>query len=227
MLEVVRRLVERLRRQLADERGGRVVLLSHCLLNQNVRYLGGAGRAGGVRELVDGYLAQGIGIHQLPCPEQQAWGGVLKPRMLAAYGAGGTLRGPVVRLLLRPFIRYTRRVYDRLARSVTHDVLDYRRSGVEVVGFVGIGGSPSCGVRTTLDLPGAVDALTRCPLAQLDRRALNQDVIAANVVAGEGLYVCALRRRFEEAGISMPFAEHDLLRELGVAGETRARRGSP
>jgi predicted secreted protein len=214
----VRRRVEQVRRQLADERGGRVVLLSHCLLNENVRYLGGAGRAGGVREIVDGYLAQGIGVHQMPCPEQRAWGGVLKSRMLVAYGAGGTWRAPAVKLLLRPFLRYTQLLYERLARSVVRDVIDYRRSGVEVVGVVGIGGSPSCGVRTTLDLRGATDELSRCPLARLDRRTLNQDVIAAHVRPGEGMFVCALRRRLQEAGLSVPFEEHDLLRELGLAG---------
>lgn len=143
-----------------------------------MRYLGGAGRAGGVREVVDGYLAEGIGIHQMPCPEQRAWGGVLKPRMLAAYGGGGTWRAPAVRLLLRPFLRYTR----------------------------------------MLDLRGATDVLSRCPLAQLDRRTLNDDVIAAHVHPGEGMFVCALRRRIQEAGMSVPFEEHDLLRELGVAG---------
>jgi hypothetical protein len=100
--------VEQLQEQLANARGGRVVLLSHCLLNQNVRYLGGAGRAGGVGELADGYLARGVGICQLPCPEQRAWGGVLKRRMLVAYGSAGTLRAPVARLL-RPFTCYTKR----------------------------------------------------------------------------------------------------------------------
>ncbi len=93
--------VEQLKAQLADARGGRVVFLSHCLLNQNVRYLGGAGRPGGVGELVGGYLARGVGVCQLPCPEQRAWGGVLKRRMLVAYGSAGTLRAPTARLLLR------------------------------------------------------------------------------------------------------------------------------
>lgn len=193
-----------------------MVLLSHCLLDQNVRYLGGAGRPGGVQEVIDSYLSAGIGIHQLTCPERRAWGGVLKTRMLMAYGAGGTLRGPAVRLLLRPFLRYTRRVYDRLARGVVRDVEDYHRAGVEIVAVVGIGGSPSCGVATTLDLPGAVGALTRCPRAQLDRRFLNEDVVAANVRPGQGMFVCALRRRLQEAGLEVPFEEHDLLRELGV-----------
>jgi predicted secreted protein len=215
------RRVDRLREQLADARGGRVVLLSHCLLNENVRYLGGAGRAGGVGEVVDGYLARGVGICQLPCPEQRAWGGVLKRRMLVAYGSAGTARAPMARLLLRPFIWYTRLVYAWLARAITGDVADYRRCGVEVVGLVGIGGSPSCGVATTLDLPGAVHALTRCPVARLDRRALNEDIIAANVRPGEGLFVRALRRRLARAGVGIPMAEHDLLAELGIS----CRRG--
>jgi predicted secreted protein len=196
------------REQLVDARGGRVVFLSHCLLNQNVRYLGGAGRAGAVDEVVNHYLARGIGICQLPCPEQHAWGGVLKRRMLVAYGAGGTLKAPVVRLLLRPFIWYTRHVYARLARI--------------------IGGSPSCGVRTTLDLPAAVSALTHCPAARLDRRTLNEGIIAANVCPGEGLFIHPLRQRLTRAGAHVPMHEHDLLAELGAhpprVGPDRNRR---
>jgi predicted secreted protein len=210
------RRVEQLRKQLADARSGRVVFLSHCLLNQNVRYLGGAGRSGGVEEIVEGYLGRGIGICQLPCPEQRAWGGLLKRRMLVAYGSAGTLRAPVARLMLRPFIFYTRRVYARLARAIARDVLDYRRCGVEVAGLVGIGGSPSCGVHTTLDLPAAVSALTRCPAARLDRRTLNQGIVAANVRPGEGLFIRALHQRLARAGAALPLSEHDLLTELGV-----------
>lgn len=218
----MRRRIERLRRQLADRRGGRVVLLSHCLLDENVRYLGGAGRAGGVQEVVDDWLGRGVGIYQLPCPEQRAWGGVLKPRMLTAFGAAGTLRAPATRLLLPAFVRRTRLVYQRLARSVGRDVADYRRSGVEIVGVVGIACSPSCGVHTTLDLTAAVDTLTRCPLARLDRRTLNEDVVAAPSRAGEGMFTHELRRRLEKAGASVPFYEHDLLQEL----QTERRAGS-
>jgi predicted secreted protein len=210
------RRVAQLRGQLADGRGDRVVFLSHCLLNQNVRYLGGAGRAGGVREVVDGYLGRGVGICQLPCPEQRAWGGVLKRRMLVAYGSAGTLRAPMARLLLRPFIWYTRRVYARLARAVAREILDYRRCGVEVAGLVGIGGSPSCGVATTLDLPAAVHGLTRCPVRRLDRRTLNESIIAPNVRPGEGLFIHALRGQLARAGAHVPMDEHDLLTELGL-----------
>ena len=209
---------QQLREQLADARGGRVVFLSHCLLNENVRYLGGAGRPGGVSDVVEEYLGRGIGICQLPCPEQRAWGGILKPRMLVAYGSEGTIRAPMSRMLLRPFIWYTRHVYARLARAVARDIADYRRSGVEVTGPVGIGSSPSCGVATTLDLTAAVSALTRCPAARLDRLTRNQDIIAANVWPGEGLFIRAIRRRLSRAGAGIPAHEHDLLAELGISG---------
>jgi predicted secreted protein len=42
-----------------------------------------------------------------------------------------------------------RRVHARLARAITRNMADYRRCDVEVVGLVGIGGSPSCRVATT------------------------------------------------------------------------------
>src|SRR5664279_3387185 len=55
----------RLQASLRDERSGRVVFLSHCLLNENTRYLGGAFRAGAVHEVVDTFVQSGTGICQL------------------------------------------------------------------------------------------------------------------------------------------------------------------
>jgi predicted secreted protein len=209
-----------------------VVFLSHCLLNHNVRYLGGADREAGVRALVDRYLADGIGICQMPCPEQRAWGGVLKRRMLIAYGAGGTWRSPLVRALFGPFIAHTRRVYQRLARDVTAEIADYQNSGLEPVGVIGIAGSPSCGVHTTLDLPAALDALRRCPLATLDRRMINEQVIGAHTRPGQGLFVTALQRQLAKRGVTAHFGEYDFAHSSdhggrpqnpGPAGSLRAR----
>ena len=50
--------------------------------------------------------------------------------MLIAYGSEGTIRAPISRMLLRPFISYTRHVYARLARAVARDIAGYRRSGL-------------------------------------------------------------------------------------------------
>ena len=68
--------------QFADKRSRRVIFLPHCLLNENTRYLGGACRAGAVEEIVQPCLEAGLGIIQMRCPEQFAWGGILKRGLL-------------------------------------------------------------------------------------------------------------------------------------------------
>lgn len=204
---------EQLLRQLCDERGGRVIFVAHCILNQNTRYLGGAYRSGCVDEIVDALQREGVGICQLPCPEQRAWGGVLKPYTLLMYASRGTLRYPVRRPLLPLFVAYTRWRYRRLASTVARDIADYVRSGYAVEGMLGIAGSPSCGVTVALDLHRSMDILAGCPLARLDRGTLNAEAIVGCRVAGNGLFVAALRRQLRHRHLTIPFFEHDPLTE--------------
>ena len=163
------RTVATLVSRLGDDRSRRVVFLSHCLLNENIRYLGGAFRRGAVEEVVEPFLRDGVGIYQMPCPEQRAWGGVLKRYALSFYGSPGTARRAVLPVLMPLFMAYTRWVYASIARTVARDVEDYVRSGFEVVGIVGVGASPSCGVCTTLDARRSISAAASCPLARIDR----------------------------------------------------------
>ena len=66
--------------RLKDARGNEVVFVSHCLLDENVRYLGGAFHSGAAPEMLP-VVQSGVGIYQMPCPEVRAWGGVLsRPR---------------------------------------------------------------------------------------------------------------------------------------------------
>lgn len=201
-----------LRERLRDDRGGRVLYVSHCLLNENVRYLGGARRRGAVDEIVDECRLRGLGICQMPCPEQRAWGGVLKRFITPLYGRRRL--ESVAPALYGPFRLYTQAVYARIARTVAADVADYVRSGLEVVGVVGVGASPSCGVHTSLRMDRTVQGIARCELSTLDRNRFNREVIADNVVAGEGLFIRALRRATRRRGIEPPFFEHDLIAEL-------------
>jgi uncharacterized protein YbbK (DUF523 family) len=200
--------------RLRDERSRRVLLVSHCLLDENTRYAGGATRPGAVAEVVDELVRRGSGIHQLPCPERLAWGGVLKPRSLVLYGSRGGPLYPLRGLLLRPFVWWTRLVYRRLARQVVRDVADYRRSGITVEGFVGIGASPSCGVGTTLDLRASLDVLAACPLARLTRETVNDRAVLGCRRPGAGLFVQELDRELARRGLSVPAFEHDLAAEL-------------
>jgi predicted secreted protein len=214
-----RLLAERLR----DERSRRVAFVSHCLLNENTRYLGGAFRSGGVAEVIGELVDQGIGICQMPCPEQHAWGGVLKRRLLLAYGVRGTPLFVAREPLLRLFLLYTRLVYERLARDVAHQIADYDRAGFTVVAVIGVGASPSCGVHTTLDVRRAFDAMARLPAATVDRRSVNREVVLAARRTGEGIFIRALTRRLRRRGLDVPLLEHDLVAEM--RGEHRRLLG--
>ena len=101
---------------------------------------------GAIREILDQCLELEIGVVQLQCPEQHAWGGVLKRRLLSFYGSVGSVRYRVGRALLRVMLWYTRRIYRRLARETAAQIADYEQSGVTVLGIVGVDASPSCGV---------------------------------------------------------------------------------
>ena len=203
--------------RLADRRSKRVVFLSHCLLNENTRYLGGASRRGCVEELVQRYIAQGVGIVQMPCPEQHAWGGVLKPHLLHVYGAARAhpVAWRVAERLVPLGLAYTRLVYRRLATKVAAEIADYVASGFTVVGIVGVDASPSCGVRTTID-PACVSEL-----AALDPTTVSVPehnlAIFRHARAGRGIFVEELQRALRRRGLDVPFRAHDMRAEIEAA----------
>ncbi len=205
--------------QLRDERSRRVVLVSHCLLNENTRYAGGATRPGAVAEVIDELMAGGYGIHQLPCPERLAWGGVLKRHSLRLYHSKGGPLYPLRGVLLRTFIWWTKVIYRRLARQVVRDVADYQRAGIEVAGILGIGASPSCGVTTTLDLRASLEVVAACPAAALTRDIMNEQAVLGCRRPGEGMFIKALDRELKRRRLTVPVFEHDLAAELRGKGQ--------
>jgi len=203
--------------RISDERGRRVIFLAHCLLNENTRYLGGARRAGAVPELVRPLLDQGIGIVQLPCPEQHAWGGVLKRRLLLFYGSEGKLRYKLRGALLPIMLWYTRRIYRKLARQTAKHIGDYHRSGVEVIGIVGVDASPSCGVFKNLDMRDALERTARLDQSTATAKEANR-IVLETVVPGRGLFTELLEEELEKRGLRIPWKAHDLIAELKSGG---------
>ena len=204
-------LVERL----PDARGREVVFLAHCLLDENTRYLGGACRACCVREVVDACLDAGLGVVQMPCPEQEVWGGVLKRRMLWLYGLErrNRLAAALVRLGRPIATWYVRRRSRRLARRIAAQIDDDVRSGVRVRAIIGIDGSPSCGVHTTIDAGRFVDAMMRVDVARFSTAAQNA-MVRRFAAPGRGLFVDELARALRRRHLDVPLVAHDLFREL-------------
>lgn len=113
---------------LHDRRGRKIALLCHCLLNANSKVEGLAQYAG-VHPLVTRLAEAGVGVVQMPCAEMgmcgmRRWG---QTREQYGYPA---------------FIAHC----DRLAADAESTVDEYLRCGYEVLGVVGVDGSPTCGV---------------------------------------------------------------------------------
>lgn len=206
-------IVPILETRLADRRSKQVIFLAHCLLNENTRYLGGACTGGCVRAVVDPCVAHGIGIVQLPCPEQEVWGGVLKRWLLWCYGLKRSWLYRVHPILL-PLARvYTYLRYRHIATRIAHQIQDYQDSGFTVIAVVGVDGSPSCGVHTTLDLDRAFDHLAALDVARITPADMTA-LIGESMHQGPGLFITALERSLARRGVTISFLAHDLMDEL-------------
>jgi hypothetical protein len=98
-----------------------------------------------------------------------------------------------------------------MARKVARDVADYVDGGFEVESIVGVGGSPSCGVHTTLDLPGALSALGARSRGPVDAEWIDSAVIRAATVTGAGLFIEALARELDRKGLTVQLREVSLI----------------
>jgi predicted secreted protein len=114
------------------KRGKKIIFVSHCLLNANVKVMGLAAHPGALKELVCFLMDHDTAMVQLPCPETEILGlcrwGHVKDQLAYPFFEDRCRR------LLAPFIGQIRM---------------YRENGYRLKGVIGIDGSPSCGVNKT------------------------------------------------------------------------------
>lgn len=113
-----------------DQRGGRLMFVSHCMLNQNACVRGLASQPAVIRELVDLLLKYDVAFYQMPCPEVTYVGSMRWGMVKKMYGT------PMFR-------RHCRHI----AEQMCDQVQTYRDNGHQVIGFVMRDGSPTCGLR--------------------------------------------------------------------------------
>jgi len=108
-------------------RGRRIVVVSHCLLNQNAVVRDWERASGAYNDVVRILLEQDLGFLQLPCPE---------------FLMLGEDRPPLTRE------EYDTRDYRthclELAAEPVKQIHEYVKQGYEIVGLIGIEESPSC-----------------------------------------------------------------------------------
>jgi predicted secreted protein len=111
-------------------RSKRIIVVHHCLLNQNARAKGLAKSKGVIEEIFEKYKERGI--YQIPCPELRFLGAEREPLTRTDYDV------PVFREICR-----------RIANEVVEDLKRFFEEGYEIEAILGVEGSPSCGVTLT------------------------------------------------------------------------------
>lgn len=111
------------------KRGKRLLLVAHCVLNQNSVVYPLARAPGALAQVVETAVKAGVGLIQLPCPEMVFGGLSRAPGTRAEYDTAA------YRILCR-----------RLAKQVEEEIRPLLEDGCQVVGVLGIAGSPSCAV---------------------------------------------------------------------------------
>jgi predicted secreted protein len=109
-------------------RSKKLVLVTHCILNQN-SVVEPLARAKGPFKIVKMLVDEGIGLIQLPCPELRFLGITRKPMEKNEYDTNE------YRALCR-----------ELFTPILQELLVYKDSGYEIMGIIAINGSPSCSI---------------------------------------------------------------------------------
>ncbi len=115
-----------------DKRSRRIILVSHCLLNQNSIVEGLARNPAMVKELIDLLYEKNIGIIQLPCPE------LLHSGLRRWWQVKEQYDNPGFKRLSKTLVEF-----------IVDYLLEYKRNNYEIIGLIGVSGSPSCGVHYT------------------------------------------------------------------------------
>jgi predicted secreted protein len=112
------------------ERSKKIVFVSHCLLNQNARHLGGEKYPGVVRELFELFSESGVGIVQIPCPQLEFNEGLNRKVESKESNENNGFRTKC----------------QKLSSNIIETIEKYIRKNYEVLGILGVEQSVTCGV---------------------------------------------------------------------------------
>lgn len=112
-------------------RGKRLILVSHCILNQNAVIRNWERAPGAYNDIIRTLLDHQVGIIQISCPEFSYQGEARPSRTKQEYDT-------------EEYRGHCR----KLAEGVAAQLKEYLSHGYQVVGFIGIQQSPTCDTKT-------------------------------------------------------------------------------
>jgi hypothetical protein len=200
-----------------DKRKGKIVYVSQCILNQNLRFPGIAVAAGACTDVVDLFLRSGVGIEPIPCMERLGWGGVSRSNYFRYQPLILRYAGTPCFRFIRPFIglwlyRY-RMLCSREARKVAWQIADYTASGYSVIGIVAVNDSPTDGVTRTIDLSRAAERLLSMGVnpAIMNNPGIEdmRNILPRLCTQGTGIFTARLVRELEKKKIPVRIIGYD------------------
>ena len=114
---------------MTDKRSGKIVVVSHCILNVHSLEDNLAIYPGLEQEVVELLIKKGVGIYQIPCPEIELSSIFRKALPKESYD--------------HPKIR---QAYRKMAQEITQTLSSYTKKGYQIPAVLGAAGSPTCGI---------------------------------------------------------------------------------
>ena len=129
----------------SDARSKKLVIVSHCILNQNSISDSTADFPSQFKEVVELLVSNNIGIIQLRCPEIVCLG----LNRMDDQGCNRELliENSRIRILLENELNL--RKIRKYVNDVLYEVSEYKKYGFQILGIIGVNRSPSCGIDTT------------------------------------------------------------------------------
>lgn len=112
-----------------DKRSGKIVVVSHCILNVHSLEDNLAIYPGLEEEVIELLIKKGAGIYQIPCPEVELAGIFRKPLPKESYEHSKI-----------------RKVYRKLADNIIQTLSWYIKKDYKILAVIGAEGSPTCGI---------------------------------------------------------------------------------
>lgn len=176
------------------KRSRKILLVCHCILNSNSKVEGLSQYEGVFKEIIDIINKEGIGIIQLPCPEMIIYG----------IKRWGHVKEQFDTLFYRDNCR-------EMLKSIVGQVKSYIDAGYEIVGVLGVDGSPSCGVNLTCsgNWGGELSG----------NENLEHTIMDLKDIGSSGIFIEELNKYFIEHEIRIPFIaidERDVYSSLNI-----------
>jgi len=114
------------------KRSKKSLIVCHCLLNANAKIFPLAICGGVNRDVLNPYLEEDVGLIQLPCPETGYLG----------LNRWGMTREQYDHLHYRDYCR-------EILKPTLYQVRAFVDAGYQILGVIGMDGSPNCGVHKT------------------------------------------------------------------------------